>query len=80
MSKATVCQACGGRSWAGKVCRPCLRFWGGPAENVLAAVALRVRMERCVTVEDVVREMSGLTDVIVPDWPGVDMAPLVHSR
>lgn len=76
--KPTTCEACGYKSYAGRVCQPCKRFWGGSAENVLAAVALRTKLERCFTLEEINQVLFELVDFVVP-FPMLDMHPLVHS-
>lgn len=77
--KATTCEACGFESWHGRVCRECLRYWGGPASNVLAAVALRRRLDGCHTLEHVGGVLGELCDVLVSDWPGVSLPRLLYG-
>lgn len=76
--KPTVCEACGFDSWSGRVCRSCTAYWGGPVANVLAAVALRRRIEGA-TYEQVPAIMGELCDVIVPDMFLRDLPVLVHQ-
>ena len=65
--KATVCQACGFPSYNGRACKTCLRYYGGPADNAIAAAAL-ARACRGLTLEGVCDLLSDLSDFIVPDW------------
>jgi hypothetical protein len=77
--KPTVCQACGLSSFNGRVCRGCSRYWGPPVENVLAAVALRRRLDTCHSLDQVFDVLADLADHIVPDWPGANLPGLLYQ-
>jgi hypothetical protein len=77
--KPTVCQSCGYPSWNGRVCRCCLAYWGGPVENVLAAVRLRRRLDGA-TAEQIAAILSELCDIQCPDMPGPYLPALLYQK
>lgn len=75
-----MCEACGFPSYNGRVCGGCIKFWGGPVENVLAAVALRRRFDGVKTFDEIAVILGEVCDYIVPDWPGVSLPALFYTK
>jgi hypothetical protein len=61
----TKCECCGFNSWNGRVCKFCIKFYGPPAENAIAARELSRRLEGCHSLEDVMAVLGSLCDYIV---------------
>jgi hypothetical protein len=77
--RPTTCEACGEDSYNGRVCRDCSKFWGKPIANVLAAVALRRRLDNCVSFDQVASVLGELVDTIVPDCLGKGLPTMIYG-
>ncbi len=72
------CEACGYPADA-RVCRHCLRYYGGPPANAIAGAALARRMAAAKTHEEALAILGELCDYMTTDWPCRDLPRLAYT-